>query len=70
MALQAKYMILNGELLEWRRLDTPYVYQQIHTLAHKARHTADHLRIVSDAASRLFALQCDLSRREVEQQIE
>lgn len=68
--MQAKYMILNGELLEWRHLDTPYVYQQIHTLAHKARHTADHLRIVSDAASRLFALQCDLSRREVEQQIE
>ncbi|MBR5863382.1 MAG: aminotransferase class IV [Alistipes sp.] len=63
-------MILNGELREWRPSQTPYVYQQIHTLAYKARHTADHLKILGECASRLFALQCDLTRREVEQQIE
>ena len=63
-------MILNGALQHWQYLDAPYVYQQIHTVSHKARHVADNLKILNTAAMRLFGLQCDLSRREVEQQIE
>lgn len=62
-------MIKNGALQQWQHLDSAYVYQHIHTLSHKARHTADHLKILNIAAQRLFGLQCDLSRREVEQQI-
>ncbi|MBO7330728.1 MAG: hypothetical protein J6U52_02945 [Alistipes sp.] len=70
MGEQARYMIVNGVVQEWQHFAMPYVYQHIHTLSYKARHTADHLKILNDAASRLFSLQCDLSRREVEQQIE
>lgn len=54
---------------EPRHLDTPYVYQSIHTLSHKARHAADHLKILNASAKRLFGVECALSRRELEQQI-
>ena len=63
-------MVKNGELQPWQRLDSPYVYQHIHTLAHKARHSSENLRIVNETASRLWGLQCDITRRELEQEIE
>lgn len=62
-------MILNGVLQQWRHLDQAYVYQQIHTLSHKARHVTDHIRILNNAAQRLFGFRCDLQRHEVEEQI-
>ncbi|MBE6200368.1 MAG: hypothetical protein E7138_08780 [Rikenellaceae bacterium] len=61
-------MIRDGALTEWQHLDMPYIYQSIHTLSHKTRHAADHLKILNTAAMRLFGVQSDLTRRELERQ--
>lgn len=76
MTLAGEHIIYNGELLNVQHLpwgeasEQAYVYQDIHTLAHKPRHTAQHLRTIDLAAQKLFNIEHRLSIRGVERDIE
>lgn len=69
MAHGEEYIIYNGELQLWQHAPKTYVFQDIHTLDHKPRHIAQHLRIIDYAADKLFGLHCHISIKELEQLI-
>ena len=62
-------MILNGELATWQPVTLPYVFQDLHTLHHRARHTAQHIDFLNIAADKLFDTKLQQSTRAIEQQI-
>lgn len=70
--IDMKFMIRNGEILAERFYDTPYVFQNIHTLNHKARYTAEHLTLLNYSAEELFGerLKPNITKEQVEHQIE
>lgn len=76
MVLAEEHIIYNGELQMVQHsplgtgVEQAYVYQDIHTLAHKPRHTAQHLRTIDHAAQKLFGIESRLSIRGVEYDIE
>lgn len=65
-------MIRNGELLAESFSDTPYVFQNIHTLHHKARYTAEHLTLLNHSSQELFGeqLKQNITKQQIEHQIE
>ena len=65
-------MIENGKLQVESFSDTPYVFQNIHTLGHKARYTAEHLVQLNRSAKELFGeqLPTNITAKQIEQQIE
>lgn len=69
MSRGREYIIYNGELLNEQPTTQVYVYQDIHTLGHKPRHTSRHLHLIDYAADKLFGLHCRVSIKELEQQI-
>ena len=69
MSRDREYIIYNGELLNEQPTTQVYVYQDIHTLGHKPRHTSRHLHLIDYAADKLFGLHCRVSITELEQQI-
>ncbi len=64
-----KYMILNGELVAERPHPSAYIYQNIHTLNHKAYFVAQHLDYLNRSAKELFGTTLPLSARQLEVQI-
>lgn len=76
MTVAGEHIIYNGELQslqhsslgEW--CEQAYVYQDIHTLSHIPRHTAQHLHTISLAAQKLFGIESQLSIKGVERDIE
>lgn len=64
-----EYIIYNGELQPWQHAPQTYIFQDIHTLGHKPRYIAQHLRIIDYAADKLFRLHCRVTIKELEQQI-
>lgn len=69
MEERIEYMILNGELQPLQHSHSAYIYQDIHTLAHQSRLTAQYLQIIDHAASVLFGIEGWLSIKEVEEDI-
>lgn len=64
-------MIRNGEILAERFSDTPYVFQNIHTLNHRARYTDQHIALLNHSAQELFGEQLanNISAERIESQI-
>lgn len=70
MALEReRYMILNGELCTEQFSDTPYLYQNIHSLGHRPLRLAQHIAQLSDSIQELFGLKPHISTSDIEQQI-
>ena len=69
MAYGEEYIIYNGELQSQQLTPQVYIYQDIHTLGHKPRHIAQHLRIIDHAADKLFGIRCHISIKDLEQQV-
>jgi branched-subunit amino acid aminotransferase/4-amino-4-deoxychorismate lyase len=76
MTFADEHIIYNGELqpLQHSSLakgcEQVFVYQDVHTLSHKPRHTAQHLHAIDIAARKLFSIESRLSVKGVEQDIE
>ena len=64
-----RYMILNGELLQWQHVEGAYVYQHIHTLDYTPYNLPQHIKIISQASEALFEEQFEYSEQEVAKQI-
>ena len=64
-----RYMILNGELLQWQHVEGAYVYQHIHTLDYAPYNLPQHIKIISQASEALFEEQFEYSEQEVAKQI-
>ena len=64
-----RYMILNGELLQWQHVKGAYVYQHIHTLDYAPYNLPQHIKIISQASEALFEEQFEYSEQEVAKQI-
>lgn len=64
-----RYMIEQGVMKLWHHVEGPYLYQEIHTLHHKARSVEQHLRVINGAAEQLFGERIPISASELEQQI-
>ena len=64
-----RYMILNGELLQWQHVEGSYVYQHIHTLDYAPYNLPQHIKIISQASEALFEEQFEYSEQEVAKQI-
>lgn len=64
-----RYMIEQGVMKMWHHVEGPYLYQDIHTLHHKARSAEQHLKAINCAAEQLFGEQLALTAAELEQQI-
>ena len=56
-----RYMILNGELLEWPHVEGAFVYQYIHTLNYAPYNLSQHIKIISQASESLFELPFEYS---------
>ena len=69
MQNQLRYMILDGELLEWQHLAGAYIYQNIHTLEYQPRHIEHHVEILSALSEELFGIEFYLSAETLTQQI-
>lgn len=69
MAIDRRYMILNGELLSWQHLDGAYIYQNIHTLDYAPRHVKRHAEMLRTLSQELFGVECSLSAEGLESQI-
>ncbi|MBQ2373509.1 MAG: aminotransferase class IV [Alistipes sp.] len=65
-----EHIIYNGELRFMQPSSETYVYQDIHTLSHKPRYTAQHLRIINHAADKLFGVHCNETINNIERHIE
>lgn len=70
MSSGKEYIIYNGELLGELPSSQVYTYQDIHTLGHKPRFAAQHLRIINHAADKLFGVHCQLTINGLELLIE
>lgn len=76
--LQKDKIIVNGEatnfedcgLLATRILYENYIYQQIHTLDHKALNVSEHLEILNVASQKIYGTKVDLSAEEISGNIE
>lgn len=66
---QLRYMILDGELQEWQHLMGAYIYQNIHTLEYKPRHTYRHVEILTSLADELFGIEFSATADTLSQQI-
>ena len=64
-----RYMILNGELLQWQHVEGAYVYQHIHTLDYTPYNLPQHIKIISQASEALFEEQFEYGEQEISQQI-
>lgn len=64
-----RYMILNGELLQWQHVEGAYVYQHIHTLDYTPYNLPQHIKIISQASEALFEEQFEYNEKEVAKQI-
>lgn len=64
-----RYMILNGELLQWQHVEGAYVYQHIHTLDYAPYNLPQHIKIISQASEALFEEQFEYNEKEVAKQI-
>lgn len=64
-----RYMILNGEPLQWQHVEGAYVYQHIHTLDYTPYNLPQHIKIISQASEALFEEQFEYSEQEVAKQI-
>lgn len=64
-----KYMILNGELTLWQPVIKPFVYQEIHSLDHRCRHTAQHIDFLNTAADKLFSTKLKQNAEAIDSQV-
>lgn len=64
-----RYMILNGELLEWQHVEGAFVYQYIHTLNYAPYNLSQHIKIISQASESLFELQFEYRAQDISKQI-
>lgn len=62
-------MIEQGVTKMWHHVEGPYLYQDIHTIHHKARSAEQHLNAINCAAEQLFGERISLTATELEQQI-
>lgn len=62
-------MILNGELIMEYPQAVPYIYQNIHTINHKARFAAQHIEYLNHSAEELFGVTLPLSAQQLEAQV-
>lgn len=67
-----KFMLRNGELQAESFSDTPYIFQNIHTLNHQARYLTEHLSWLNRSAKELFGeqLKANISAAQVNHHIE
>lgn len=64
-----KQMILNGVMQVWQYIDTPFVYQNIHTLGYQPKNLAEHITVLNNTAKTLFRQQLNTSERNIKEQI-
>ena len=64
-----RYMILNGELLEWQHVEGAFVYQYIHTLNYTPYNLSQHIKIISQASESLFELPFEYRAQDISKQI-
>lgn len=62
-------MIMDGELLAWQPLEGAYIYQNIHTLNYRTRHTRRHAEILQTLAMELFGVESPLTAETLDEQI-
>lgn len=64
-----RMIIFDGVLQPWQHIDTPYVYQNIHTLGYRPYNLPAHIAALNIAAKELFKLHLEASAQDIENQI-
>lgn len=66
-----KFMIRNGELITESFSNTPYVFQNIHTLNHSARYLSEHIALLNHSAKELFGeqLKTNITQQQISHKI-
>lgn len=69
MTTFGRYISRDGELLADTLSDGPYIFQNVHTLDGRPRHTAAHAALLRTAARRLFGVEPGLTADELRRRI-
>lgn len=64
-----RLVIFDGVLQPWQYIDTPYVYQNIHTLGYHPYNLSAHIVALNAAAKALFNAELSVSVQDIENQI-
>ena len=69
MTTFGRYISRDGELLADTLSDGPYIFQNVHTLGGRPRHTAAHAALLRQAGRRLFGVEPGLTADELRRRI-
>lgn len=69
MTIPDRYISRDGEIIPGTLSDGAYIFQNIHTLGGKPRHTAAHIDVLRTAARKLLGMELQLTANELQRRI-